>query len=172
MRRTLFCLGLLMALCAPVAAAPPEIASVIRAAAPYGAGKYSVLFITAYDAELWTDAPQWTMSAPFALTLRYHMGFSANYLVSRTLKEMKHVDASLGDAEIDNYKRAMAFFQPAASGDEMTMLYQPGQPVRFFRNGMPTGQVSEAGFPQDFFGVWLSPQTSDPDLRKALLNLK
>ena len=62
------------------------------------------------------------------------------------------------------------------------MLYQPGQPVRFFKNGAPTGEVSDSsvgaparadapGFAEDFFGVWLSPATSDPDLRKSLLHL-
>ncbi|HEY5083881.1 MAG TPA: hypothetical protein VII48_05120, partial [Rhizomicrobium sp.] len=38
----------------PALAAPAEIASVIHAAQPYGTGKYAVLFITAYDTELWT----------------------------------------------------------------------------------------------------------------------
>jgi hypothetical protein len=163
-------LGLLAA--SPALAAPPEIASVIHAATPYGSGKYAVLFITAYDAEVWTDAPQWSMNAPFALTLRYHIGFSSDYLVNRTLREMRGVNPALSDADIARYRKAMAFFAPASSGDEMTMLYQPGQPVKFYKNGALTGEVSEPGFAQDFFGVWLSPNTSDPDLRKSLLNLK
>jgi hypothetical protein len=174
--RALAFLGLLMAMpmmaSGPAMAAPAEIASVIHAAAPYGSGKYAVLFITAYDTELWTDAPQWSMNAPFALTLRYHIGFSSSYLVNRTLREMQHVDPSLNDAGVERYRKAMAFFAPASSGDEMTMLYQPGQPTRFFKNGALTGEVSEPGFTQDFFGVWLSPNTSEPDLRKSLLNLK
>jgi hypothetical protein len=169
-------LGLLVAapmmLIGPAMAAPAEIASVIHAATPYGSGKYAVLFITAYDAELWTDARAWSMDAPFALTLRYHIGFSSDYLVNRSLREMKGVDPALSDADIARYRKAMAFFAPASSGDEMSMLYQPGQPVRFFKNGALTGEVSEPGFAQDFFGVWLSPNTSDPDLRKSLLNLK
>ena len=162
-------LGLLAA--APALAAPAEIAPVIHASAPYGSGKYSVLFITAYDAEMWTDAGEWSMNAPFALTLRYHIGFSSDYLFNRTLREMQHVDPKLDDATVARYRKAMAFFAPASSGDEMTMLYQPGQPVKFFKNGAPTGEVSEPGFAEDFFGVWLSPATSDPDLRKALLHL-
>lgn len=170
--KSLVFLGLLMLAPAPTrAAAPSEIASVIHAATPYGSGKYAVLFITAYDAEVWTDAAQWSMNAPFALTLRYHIGFSSDYLVNRTLREMKGVDPSLSDDTVARYRKAMAFFAPASSGDEMTMLYQPGQPVRFFKNGAPTGEVSEPGFAEDFFGVWLSPATSDPGLRKALLHL-
>jgi hypothetical protein len=165
-------LGLLIAMPASALAAPAEIASVIHAATPYGSGKYAVLFITAYDTELWTDAPHWSMDTPFALTLRYHIGFSSSYLVNRSLREMKGVNPALSDADIARYRKAMAFFAPASSGDEMTMLYQPGQPVRFFKNGAPTGEVNEPGFAQDFFGVWLSPATSEPDLRKSLLNLK
>ena len=161
----------LVLMTAPAMAAPAEIASVIHAAQPYGSGKYAVLFITAYDAEVWTDAPQWSMNAPFALTLRYHIGFSSDYLVNRTLREMKGVNPALTDADIARYRKAMAFFAPASSGDEMSMLYQPGQPVQFFKNGAPTGEVSEPGFAADFFGVWLSPNTSDPDLRKSLLKL-
>lgn len=108
--KTLLFLGLLMAGPAPAMAAPAEVASVIHAAAPYGTGKYAVLFITAYDTELWTDAAQWSMNAPFALTLRYHIGFSSSYLLNRTLREMKGVDPKLSDADIERYKKAMAFF--------------------------------------------------------------
>jgi hypothetical protein len=168
--KTFFLLGMLAT--TPALATPQEVASVIHAAQPYGSGKYAVLFITAYDAELWTDATLWSMNAPFALTLLYHIGFSSDYLVNRTLREMKGVNPALTDADIARYRKAMAFFAPASSGDEMTMLYQPGQPTRFFKNGAPTGEISEPGFAADFFGVWLSPNTSDPDLRKALLNLK
>ena len=37
-------------------AAPPEVANVIYAAQPYGQGSYRFLAITAYSAQLWTDA--------------------------------------------------------------------------------------------------------------------
>lgn len=175
------------ALAAPQEGPPTEIAFAIHDAQPYGAGKYSVLFITAYDAQLWTDAQSWSMDAPFAVTLRYHMSFSSDYLISRMLREMRHVNPSLTDADIARYRAAMGFFAPAASGDEMTMLYLPAQPAKsengksepamseavwFFKNGSPTGKISEPGFARDFFGVWLSPNTSDPDLRASLLKLK
>jgi hypothetical protein len=41
-------------------AAPAEIASVIHAEKPYGSGDAGVLFLTAYTATLWTDAPSWS----------------------------------------------------------------------------------------------------------------
>ena len=157
----------------PASAAPPsEIAGVIHAGKPFGAGGYDFLFVTAYDAELWTDAPQWSMSSPFALTLRYHMNFTTDDMVSRSRKEMKRVNRSLDAGALKTDGEAMArVFPPVRSGDEITALYQPGEPLRFFRNGSSTGEVSDPAFARDFFGIWLSPRSSDPGLRKALLKL-
>jgi Chalcone isomerase-like len=155
------------------ASAPTEIASVIHSDAPYGTGKYTFLLMTAYDAELWTDAPQWSMDKIFALTLRYHMDFSTNGIVSRSLEEMKHVDPSLSNTALSSYSDAMAkTFPSVKDGDEITALYEPGKPVRFFLNGAATGEIADATFATDFFAIWLSPQSSDLKLRQALLKLK
>jgi len=168
--------GFLLAAClvaSPAfAAAPPEIASVIHAATPYGEGRYAFLLVTPYEAQLWTDAQQWSMEAPFALTLRYHMDFSTDDFVSRARSEMKHVDPSLSDATLDSYGAAMTkVFPPVKDGDEITALYEPGKPVQIFKNGSPTGSVAEAGFAAPFFGIWLSPVSSARSLRKKLLHL-
>lgn len=152
---------------------PAEIASVIHADKPFGAGSYGALFITAYDAQLWTDAPHWGMEAPFALTLRYRMGFSTDEIVSRSRSEMKHVEPVLDDGALRTYSQEMAaVFPPVRAGDELTALYEPGKPVRFFHNGTATGEIEDAGFAEDFFGIWLSPRTSAGGLRKKLLRLK
>jgi hypothetical protein len=152
---------------------PREIASVIHAQTPYGKGTYTALIITAYDAELWADTPQWNMKAPFALTLRYHLGFSTDDFVSRAKSEMKHVDPSLTDADLQRFGDAMApVFPPVKDGDEITALYQPGKPVQVYKNGTATGAVKAKGFATPFFGIWLSPHTSSPSLRAALLHQK
>ena len=36
-------------------------------------------------------------------------------------------------------------------------------------NGKPTGEIRDAEFARLFFGIWLSPKTSEPELRAALL---
>lgn len=169
---------LLLSLCAPafstsVWAAPAEIAETIKAEKSYGAGDAGLLFITAYNAQLWTDAPSWSMEAPFALKLTYSMGFSTAELVSRTRKEMKHVAPDLTDDALAACgEKLQAVFPPVKKGDAITALYRPGQPVAFFLNGKPTGSIADAGFAAPFFGIWLSPASSDPDLRAHLLHLK
>jgi len=42
----------------------------------------------------------------------------------------------------------------------------------FSHNGAPTGSIAGEDFARDFFGIWLSPNTSAPSLRKNLLKLK
>jgi hypothetical protein len=41
--------------------------------------------------------------------------------------------------------------------------------VRFFVNGRLGGELRDTEFARFFFGIWLSPQTSEPSLRQALL---
>jgi hypothetical protein len=45
----------------------------------------------------------------------------------------------------------------------------PGVATRYFVNGKFTGEIRDAEFTRLFFGIWLSPRTSEPRLRQALL---
>ena len=155
-----------------VRAAPPEIAPVIHAQAPYGEGRVRLLFVPVYSASLWTDAAHWSLDAPTAMTIDYDMGFDTGDLVERTLKEMRHVDPALGEAEVAKLTTELdKVYPPVKSGDRITALYRPGQAIAFFHNGAPTGSI-DASYAGDFFGIWLSPATSDPGLRKKLLKLQ
>ncbi|MGP1684941.1 MAG: hypothetical protein ACTS8S_21670 [Giesbergeria sp.] len=41
--------------------------------------------------------------------------------------------------------------------------------MRFLFNGQAHGQIDDPLFARLFFGIWLSPQSSEPTLRAALL---
>jgi|SRR5271168_2198292 len=156
----------------PAAPKPAEIAKVIKADAPYGAGKMRVLLMTAYDASLWTDAAKWSMQVPFALNVTYHFACTSGDIADRLLSEISHVNPGIASATLAHYRSMFAgFFPDAKSGDKMTALYTPDGTIRFFNDGQQTGQVHDASFAQAFFGVWLSPATSEPDLRQNLLHI-
>jgi hypothetical protein len=157
-------------LAVPALAAPAEVAKTIRAKAPYGEATASALFIKAYTATLWTDAPRWSMAKPFALTIRYDMNFDSDEIVECTVKEMEHVNPAFQPSAAMTASLTRSF--PAVkSGDRVTALHLPGKPVMFYKNGVRTGQIAGAGFARDFFGIWLSPNTSDAGMRKSLLRL-
>jgi len=84
MNRKIALLGFFFLAPLPALAAPPEIADVIHADKPYGEGKIRFLFLNAYNAKLWTDAPTWSMDAPCAMEIQYGMGFDTGDLVKRT----------------------------------------------------------------------------------------
>jgi hypothetical protein len=154
-------------------AAPPELAAVITAEHPYGAGSYGLLFLTAYKAALWTDAEKWSMDVPFALSLTYSMHFSTSEMVERANKEMKRLDPSLTDALLADYDEKLAKALPAVKpGDRITALNVPGQPARFFWNETPTAEIDDPRLNADFFGIWLSPKSSARSLRAALTRLR
>lgn len=169
----LFAVALFLSATAPAPAAPPEIADVIKSEKPFGEGHVNFLFINAYNAKLWTDAPTWSMDVPCAIEITYGMGFDTDDLTERTIKEMKNVDPGLNDAEIAKLTPELnKVYPPVKSGDRLVALYVPGKPVMFTHNGTPTGSIPGDDFARDFFGIWLSPNTSAPSLRKDLLRLK
>jgi Chalcone isomerase-like len=154
-------------------AAPPEISGVIKSDKPYGEGHMNFLFIKAYNARLWTDAPTWSMDSPCAMEITYGMGFDTGDLVERTIKEMKNVDPGLSDADVAKLTPELSkVYPPVKSGDRLVALYVPGKPIMFSYNGLPTGSIGGDAFAKDFLGIWLSPNTSSPSLRKDLLKLK
>jgi hypothetical protein len=152
---------------------PLEIGGTIDAAKPYGSGSLTWLVFTAYDATLWTDAPQWSMNAPFALTLTYRMSFTTDELVERTIDEMVKVAPATPKAAHAGYAAALRrAFPNVKDGDRITALHVPGSGVRFFHNGNQTNEIAGQAFVEHFFGIWLSPRTSEPRLRAALLRLR
>lgn len=152
---------------------PSEINGVVNTPAPYGTASLTWLFLTAYDASLWTDAPVWSMDTTFALTITYRMSFTREELVERTLEEMQRVSPGLQRATLTGFGASLRrAFQNVDSGDRITALLVPGAPVRFFHNGKPTHQIDGADFAEAFFGIWLSPRTSEPDVRAGLLKIK
>jgi hypothetical protein len=149
---------------------PSELSGLVQAREPYGRSALTWLFLKAYDVALWTDAPRWSMDSTFALTIQYNMSFTSEEIVERTLDEMRRVAPQLGANDVARFAAPLARVLPAVkSGDRLSAVHVPGRPVQFFLNGRGTGQVEDPGFADPFFGIWLSPRSSEPGIRKELL---
>ena len=62
-------------------------------------------------------------------------------------------------------------FPDVQAQDRLLGLNDGRGEVRFFHNGRQTAQLRDAEYARLFFGIWLSPRTSEPQLRQALLAL-
>lgn len=153
-------------------AAPPELATELPGANWRGGGAMRFLGMRVYDARLWSPVAVTGdgASQPLALELIYARSIKSDLIVSSSLREMQRV-GPFSDAQSARWAKAMApLFPNIQSGDRITGVQRPGLSARFFFNGALRGEVVDAEFTRLFFGIWLSPRTSDPQLRQQLLS--
>ncbi|MDH4392982.1 MAG: chalcone isomerase family protein [Aquabacterium sp.] len=155
-------------------AAPAELASELPGAIWRGSGALRFLGMRIYDARLWSPVAVTGDGAnqPLALELIYARSIKGELIVSSSLREMQRV-GQFSDEQSAVWAKAMApLFPNIKPGDRITGVQRPGESARFFVNGTLRGEVADAEFTRLFFGIWLSPRTSDPQLRQQLLGGK
>ena len=153
-------------------AAPTEIASALPGARLQGSGRLRVLLMSVYDARLWSGAQpvadDWA-ATPLALEIDYARALTGSLIAERSLDEMRRqreIDTPAATRWLGAMQR---LFPDVRAGDRLTGMNLPGFGVRFLLNGGVRGEVAEPEFARLFFGIWLSPQSSEPALRQRLL---
>ncbi len=157
---------------AQAARPPAEVASEVPGARLVGSGTMRWLGLRVYDARLWAPEPltldTWA-ARPFALELQYARTLYGRLIAERSLEEMKRA-GGIGDAQAERWLAAMKrAFPDVVKGDRLTGVQRPDEGVRFFHNGTLRSELRDPDFTRRFFGIWLSPQTSEPKLRQSLL---
>jgi hypothetical protein len=157
---------------AHAAPAPLEVAQAIRDARHLGQARLVVYGFNIYDAKLWagenfsaTNYP----AEPFALELRYLRSFNGASIAEISLKEMRKlgkVSDEKAAAWLAEMKRT---FPDVKKGDALLGIHRPDGSASFTLNGKPIGEVRDEEFTRLFFGIWLSPRTSEPKMRNELI---
>jgi hypothetical protein len=150
---------------------PPELAIELPDARWRGAGVLRFLGRRIYDARLWSAAAVTGdgASQPLALELVYARRLVGTQIARRSIQEMNRL-APLTDEQASRWLAALTgLFPDVEDGDRLTGIQRPGRLARFYLNGHLRGDVADADFVRLFFGIWLSPRTSEPRLREALL---
>ena len=149
----------------------PELSALPRARL-IGQARLTVWGFDIYDARLWAPAPFNAASfagSALALELNYLRNFQAADIAERSLKEMRR-SQPVSDAQAALWKAELLRVIPdVRKGDRITGVHRPGQGAAFWVNGRASGEVLDADFARLFFGIWLSPDTSEPRMREALL---
>jgi hypothetical protein len=175
-RRRVLALALLAGLSAqaqtPTPATPPEVALELPTARLQGSGRLRFIGLRVYEARLWLGptplSADWAAHT-LALELEYARGLSGSKIAERSLLEMQR-QADIAPELGARWLSAMGqMFPDVTAGDRITGVNLPGMGARFFINGRLKGDVRDPEFARLFFGIWLSPKTSEPTLRDALL---
>lgn len=151
-----------------MAQAAPELAGLSLR----GQGRLRFLGLAIYDIRLWSAAPvsaeRWA-ELPLTLEIEYARSLDGSEIAKRSLKEMRR-QADISDAQATAWLAEMqAAFPDVKAGDRISGSFEPGVAAQFFVNGQSRRRVADAAFAKLFFGIWLSPQTSEPALRQQLL---
>ena len=139
---------------------------------PRGEGQLRFFGLAIYTARLWvTDAfdPARHAAHPLALELTYARHFSARDIASRSLQEMKRQMPINKATEADWSNKLAALLPDVKPGDSLLGVHRPEQGALFQSGGRTLGTVDDPLFSSLFFGIWLSPATSEPGLRAALI---
>lgn len=158
---------------APSAFATAALPDPVRALVPgleiQGEGSLRWFGLLVYHSRLWAPAAGWRADAPYALEIRYARSIKGAQLASTSIDEMRHTQTGT-DAQHQQWRDAMAkTFPDVKDGDTLVGIFAPGAATRFFLNGKPVGDIADSAFGPAFFGIWLAPGTSRPELRRMLL---
>lgn len=148
---------------------PQALSGIIKSDNPYGQGKLSRLFIKVYDASLWTDAKEWKADSLYALAIQYDVSIDGADLADRSISEMKHASNYPKDKTEAFKAQLLKVFPNVNKGDVITAVSDPKKGLTFFHNDKPSGTIKDLDLAQRFMSIWLSPDTSEPKLRAALL---
>ena len=138
-----------------------------------GSGSFRWFGLRLYDASLWAvrgsfNPDNW-QSASLALELNYARTLEGRRIAEASIDEMKKLGIGT-PAQHKAWDEAMKqVFPDVDKTTQLTGLYVPGQPTRFFRNGAAIGEIADPAFGPAFFAIWLHPKTTAPKLRTMLL---
>ncbi len=153
---------------------PPEVAAISNVHS-VGAARLTVWGFQVYDARLWAQ-PEFSADSyerrSFALEITYLRSFDNGAIAERSLKEMRGIGTVSEQQSALWLGQMRKIFPDISKGDRLVGLHKPGKGAEFSLNGKPVGEIRDPEFGRLFFGIWLSPQTSAPQLRLELLGLQ
>ena len=153
---------------------PVEVKSVANVR-HIGKTRLKVFGFSIYDAQLWAAADFSVgdyANTSFALEIDYLRNFDNDAVAQRSIKEMRNIGSMKPEQESLWLAEMSRLFPDIKKGDRLVGIHQPGVGAVFAMNGKTIGEIRDPEFARLFFGIWLSPKTSQPQMRRELLGAK
>lgn len=136
-----------------------------------GKARLSFLFWDIYDSKLLTSSGTYQTNFPSEQTILFEIQYlrdiSKNDLIDNTIEQWQHIKINK-----DEYSYFIPLLEEIwpniKAGDKLALLIH-NQSSQFFYNNQFIGSIEQEKFHQYFINIWLSPNTSQPKLRKLLL---
>mgnify|MGYP005855593191 CR=1 FL=1 len=134
-----------------------------------GEARLKVLFWSVYDSRLYAPGGEYDPGTrPLKLEIQYLRDISAEALVRRTGKEWDALGLS-HDLREEWLDKLRALWPDISQNDRLAVELDARSHATFFYNGKRLDTIADGDFGQSFVDIWLSPDTSRPDIRLALI---
>jgi hypothetical protein len=164
--RRLLCIGTLLAATLANAAGTTDEADGLR---KVGEARLKVMFWSVYDSRLFTtDGAYRPGTRPLRLEIEYLLDISAQNLIKRTAQEWQAMGRQQ-PAQGQWLEQLAALWPDVRKGDVLTLEIAENERATFYHNGQRLGTMDDADFGQQFIDIWLSPESTRPELRLALI---
>ncbi|MEM6603730.1 MAG: chalcone isomerase family protein [Pseudomonadota bacterium] len=137
-----------------------------------GYGTLSIAFWDIYHIGLYSAEKKWSYEVPFQLSIEYLTDIKGADIAERSIEEMRGIGYQDEKQLAVWYKNLKDIFPDVVDGTRLTAEFDPLSAkgvTKFYKNNKPIGEVSGQDFIRAFAGIWLSPKTSEADLREELL---
>lgn len=133
-----------------------------------GQARLKFMFWSVYDSRLLsTDGSYSEGQRPLRLDIEYLLAIESDKLVERTASEWQ--SQGLYHARQQQWLDALASLWPDVDErDTISLELDAEERSTFYRNGELLGTIQDPEFGKHFLDIWLSPNTSRPELRLAL----
>lgn len=134
-----------------------------------GEARLNVMFWSVYDSRLYTENGRYeNAQRPLRLEIQYLRDFAAQALVEQTGEEWDHLQ--LSHERRDQWLEQLTTLWPdVGKNDVIALEIDTANRSTFYFNGEKLGVIDDADFGEHFVAIWLSPDTSRPALREALI---
>ncbi|WP_377110705.1 chalcone isomerase family protein [Pseudoalteromonas sp. R86517] len=135
-----------------------------------GEARMEYLFWDVYDATLYTRSGSYKQGAhPVKFTLTYLRDFAAKDIVKATKEQWLHLGKS--DLSAKYADKLFALWPDIKKGESLSLQTSLNGQATFYHNDKKLGEITDSQFANQFLAIWLSPNTSEPALRKQLLGI-
>jgi len=134
-----------------------------------GQGLFSFMFWDLYTAKLYAPDGVLDKNKPFVLQLEYLRDLSGRRIADKSIEEIRGQGFSDEIRLADWHNQIQAIFPDVRNGETITGVAVPDVETIFYHGTTEIGRVKDGAFTKHFFDIWLSEQTSAPELRMSLL---
>ncbi len=136
-----------------------------------GEARLTFMFWPVYDSRLYSvDGIYREGRLPLLLEIQYLRDVDAGDLVKHTQSEWQRQGLSHGSEQ--QWLETLSRLLPdVRENDVLALEVDELGSSTFLVNGRPLGQINDPQFGKQFLAIWLSPDTSQPELRQTLLGI-